>query len=286
MSHAVRAADLTVAAEVATAALTLDAAEAAGLVGYLARPPAERRWTALATDGGVVMASLSAVDPAAGHIDLLAVHPSVQGQGRGRALVRAAEEWLRDQGARQGRFAGNPPCYAWPGVDVRYTAAACLAESLGYERYDVAWNMTADLSADADLSVEDEVRRLEESGVRVLEAGEDRERVAAFVGKHWNERWAWEATHAAGLHYAERDGHVLGFAAWGARPGWFGPMGTSPDARGLGVGRVLLRRCLADQRAAGQASAQIGWVGPLRFYSHAVGARAERVFWLYRRDLA
>ncbi|MEV0231411.1 GNAT family N-acetyltransferase [Nonomuraea sp. NPDC050786] len=286
MSHAVRVADLAEAARVATAALTLDAAEAAGLVGYLARPPAERRWTALATDGGVVMASLSAGDPETGHIDLLAVHPSVQGQGRGRALVRAAEEWLRGQGARQARFAGNPPCYAWPGVDVRYTAAACLAESLGYERYDVAWNMTADLSADADLSVEDEVRRLEAAGVRVLEAGEDRERVAAFVEKQWNERWAWEATHAAGLHYAERDGHVLGFAAWGARPGWFGPMGTSPDARGLGVGRVLLRRCLADQRAAGQASAQIGWVGPLRFYSHAVGARAERVFWLYRRDLA
>ncbi|MFI7639833.1 GNAT family N-acetyltransferase [Nonomuraea sp. NPDC049400] len=288
MSHVVRvtdlAADLTEAAEVATAALTLDAAEAAGLVGYLSRPPAERRWTALATDGGVVMASLSAGDPAAGHIDLLAVHPSVQGQGRGRALVRAAEEWLRGQGARQARFAGNAPCYAWPGIDVRYTAAACLAESLGYERYQVAWNMTADLST--DLSVEDDLRRLEKAGVRVLAAGADRERVAAFVEEQWNERWAWEATHAAGLHYAERDGRVLGFAAWGARPGWFGPMGTSPDARGLGVGRVLLRRCLADQRAAGQASAQIGWVGPLRFYSHAVGARAERVFWLYRRELA
>ncbi|MDX3103928.1 GNAT family N-acetyltransferase [Nonomuraea angiospora] len=299
MSHAVRTlmsaagsvsgAGAAEAAEVAAAALTLDAAEAAGLVGYLARPPAERRWNALATDGGVVMASLSATEPETGHIDLLAVHPSAQGQGRGRALVRAAEEWLRSQGARQARFSGNPPCYVWPGIDVRYTAAACLAESLGYHRYDVAWNMTADLSA--DLSVEDDLPRLERSGVRVHAAGDtadhpDRAHVAAFVREQWNERWAWEAAHAAGLHYAERDGRVLGFAAWGARPGWFGPMGTSPDARGLGVGRVLLRRCLADQRAAGQSSAQIGWVGPLRFYSHAVGARAERVFWLYRRDLA
>ncbi|WP_431908516.1 GNAT family N-acetyltransferase [Nonomuraea jabiensis] len=299
MSHAVRTfmsaagsmsgAGAAEAAEVAAAALTLDGAEAAGLVGYLSRPPAERRWNALATDGGVVMASLSVTEPQTGHIDLLAVHPSAQGQGRGRALVRAAEEWLKSQGARQARFAGNPPCYLWPGIDVRYTAAACLAESLGYHRYDVAWNMTADLSA--DLSVEDDLPRLERSGVRVHAAGDTaghpaRAHVAAFVREQWNERWAWEAAHAAGLHYAERDGRVLGFAAWGARPGWFGPMGTSPDARGLGVGRVLLRRCLADQRAAGQSSAQIGWVGPLRFYSHAVGARAERVFWLYRRDLA
>ncbi|WP_336205062.1 GNAT family N-acetyltransferase [Nonomuraea sp. LPB2021202275-12-8] len=278
------AAGLAEAGEVARAALTYDAAEAAALVRRLARPPADRRWTALLADGGVAMASVSTRDPAVGHIDLLAVHPDAQGHGLGRKLVRAAEEWLRAEGAARARFAGNPPCYAWPGVDVRYTAAASLAESLGYERYDVAWNMTADLSA--ELSVEDDVQRLAKAGVSVVAAGRDRERVAAFVAEHWNDSWAWEAANAAGVHYAERDGRILAFAAWGARPTWFGPMGTAPASQGLGLGRVLLRRCLADQRAAGQRTAQIGWVGPLRFYSRAVGARAERVFWLYGRELA
>jgi len=312
-----RPGELAEAERVARAALTLDAdADGGALVRRLASPPADRRWTALLTDGGVAMASVSTRDPAVGHLDLLAVHPDAQGRGRGRALARAAEEWLRAEGVTQARIAGHPPCYAWPGIDVRYTAAACLAESLGYERYHVAWNMTADLSA--DLSVEDDLRRLAEAGVTVRAihtartadlpktsgtadtadagaaetagaasaAGGDRERLAAFVREHWNDNWAWEATHAAGVHYAERDGAILGFAAWGAHPAWFGPMGTAPQAQGMGVGRVLLRRCLADQRAAGQATAQIGWVGPLRFYSRAVGARAERVFWLYRRDLA
>jgi GNAT superfamily N-acetyltransferase len=275
------------AEEVARAALTLDAAEAGALVRRLATPPAGRRWTALAEDGGVVMASVSAREPAVGHLDLLAVHPREQGRGLGRRLVRAAEEWLLAQGATQARFAGNTPCYAWPGIDVRYTAAACLAESLGYERYHTAWNMTADL-ASADLSTAGDVERLAGQGVvvRAVTGDADRERVAAFVAAQWNERWAWEAANAGGLHAAERAGEVLAFAAWGARPAWFGPMGTAPAARGLGLGRVLLRRCLADLRAAGHDSAQIGWVGPLRFYSRAVGARAERVFWLYRRDLA
>ncbi|MBN6055232.1 GNAT family N-acetyltransferase [Nonomuraea sp. RK-328] len=278
--------DLEQAVRAARAALTLDAPEAGALVRRLATPPADRTWGALVTGGGVVMASLSSRDPSVGHIDLLAVHPERQGRGTGRELVRAAEEWLRGHGATQARLAGNPPCYAWPGVDVRYTAAACLAESLGYERYHVAWNMTAPLGPGADLSTEEDVARLAGAGVAVRRAGDDRSRVAAFVAEHWNERWAWEAANAAGLHYAERDGRVLAFAAWGARPAWFGPMGTAPEARGLGLGRVLLRRCLAEQRAAGQDTAEIGWVGPLRFYARAVGARAERVFWLYRRDLA
>ncbi|WP_229811858.1 GNAT family N-acetyltransferase [Streptosporangium pseudovulgare] len=286
--------DAAALGELAAVALTLDAAEAPDLVASLSAPPPGRRWTALVTGDltGVVFASVSGRDPSAGHIDLLAVHPGARGAGRGRALVAAAEEWLRGQGATEARFAGNPPCYAWPGIDVRYTPAAALAERMGYERYDVAWNMTAGLAADADLSTDADVARLAESGVELREvraAGPgDRaelDALLAFVREHWNDNWAWEAEHAGGCHYAVRGSEIIGFAAWGARPAWFGPMGTAPAARGLGVGRVLLRRCLAEQRAAGQESAQIGWVGPLGFYSRAAGARAERVFWLYRRSL-
>ncbi|WP_433425202.1 GNAT family N-acetyltransferase [Microtetraspora malaysiensis] len=282
--------DVAALGELAAAALAFDAAEAPRLVARLAAPPADRRWTALATPDldGAVLTSVSTRDPSVGHIDLLAVHPGARGAGRGRALVEAAQEWLRGEGVTTVRVAGNPPCYAWPGVDVRYTAAACLFESLGYEREQVAWNMTADLSGAAcdEGAVAADVERLAGKGVAVRAAGPgERAAVAAFVRDEWNESWAWEAEQATGCHYASRDGEIIGFAAWGARPAWFGPMGTAPAARGLGVGGVLLRRCLAEMRAAGLASAQISWVGPLRFYSGAVGARAERVFWLYRRDL-
>ncbi|MFC4534673.1 GNAT family N-acetyltransferase [Sphaerisporangium dianthi] len=294
-------AELPAVGELASDALTLDAAEAPLIVSRLAAPPEGREWTALTTSGldGVVFASLSAAE-GVGHVDLLAVRPAAQGRGLGRTLLRAAEDWLRERGAGEARLAGNPPCYAWPGIDVRYTPAACLAESLGYERYRTAWNMTADLSpyasgagADRDdgtpadtAADREETGRLAAAGVvlRSAAAGE-RGEVAAFVRRHWNDAWAWEVEQATGCHYAVRDGEILGFAAWGARPRWFGPMGTAASARGLGVGRALLRRCLAEQAAAGLRSTQIGWVGPVRFYARAVGARVERVFWLYRRDL-
>ncbi len=67
-----------------------------------------------------------------------------------------------------------------------------------------------------------------------------------------------------GYHIAARDGAYLAFACQGCnRRAWFGPMGTLESERRRGVGTVLLQRCLADLRAAGHGSAQIGWVGPV-----------------------
>ncbi len=268
----------------ASAALRYDTDEAAAIVARLFDPPSGRRTLALRDDDGVVLASVSDRDPTVGHVDLIAVHPGAQRRGRGRALLSTAEEALADLGVRVVRLAGNPPCYGWPGIDVRYTPAACLAERLGYRLERTAWNMTADLTS-ADLGTEADERRLAGVGVTV-ERSADPAALATFVTGHWHRGWAWEATRAAGCQIARRGSELLGFAAWGAnRPSWFGPMGTAPAARGLGIGRVLLRRCLAEQRAAGITSAQIGWVGPLGFYADAVRARAERTFWQYRREL-
>ncbi|MGI5246844.1 GNAT family N-acetyltransferase [Dactylosporangium sp. CA-139066] len=283
--------DLSSAADLLTRALDLpeDAAEAGMLAGRLAAPPAGRPVTRLTADDGtgLVFASINDADPRLGHVELLAVRPEVRRRGVGAALLRAAEERLADLGAERVRLGGNPPCYAWPGIDVRYTPAVCLARRAGYRLTDTAWNMTADLTLRSAEAARDEAR-LEATGVKVLPAGGD---TPDWVRSIWGDGWAWEVEQSldrggAGCYVAVRDGEILGFAAYGAnRPSWFGPMGTAPAAEGLGVGRVLLRRCLADQRAGGLTTAQIGWAGPIGFYSKAVAARLERIFWIYTKAL-
>ncbi|GIJ75675.1 Acetyltransferase (GNAT) domain-containing protein [Micromonospora phaseoli] len=278
-----------------------DAAEAGSLVATLwsraaaARPVrvfgAYREGTLV----GVLISSISADDGRVGHVDLLAVQPGQRRRGVGRALLGRAERALADLGAAEVLLAGNPPHYAWPGIDVRYTPAICLGLALGYRQDRTAWNMTADLSYDGSpalRSTEAAESRLAGQGVTVRRAeSADLPALAAFARSTFGGSWDAELAGSldrpeAGCHLAERDGELLGFAAYGSsRPSWFGPMGTAPAAEGSGIGGVLLRRCLRDQRTAGLESAQIGWVGPVPFYSGSAGARIERVFFLYRRTL-
>ena len=242
---------------------------------------------------GVVLGSVSHRDRSIGHVDLVAVDPQERRRGVARALLARIEGALAGLGAGDVVIAGNAPYYAWPGIDVRYTPAICAAMAFGFEQDQPAWNMTVDVAGELPGATAEDEARLARQGITVRRAhAEDVAALVEFSLANFGEGWAGEITHSvgrdqAGCHLAlAKDGSLLGFAAYGSsRPSWFGPMGTAPAARGLGIGALLLRRCLADQRAAGHDHVQIGWVGPLPFYAKAVAARVERVFLLYRKQL-
>jgi predicted N-acetyltransferase YhbS len=280
-----------------------DAAEAAEIVRRLRETTGTQGWAAgprrvtgfKAAEGGrvigAVLGSMSHRDPSTGHVDLIAVDPAERRRGLGRHLMARIESALAGLGAADVALAGNPPYYAWPGIDVRYTPALCAAMALGFTHDQAAWNMTADLRTLASTAADE--KRLAGDGVTIRRAEPaDVPVLTEFALANFNAGWAGELGHSvrrdgAGCWLAvESDGSLLGFAAYGSsRPSFFGPMGTTPAARGRGIGSVLLRRCLAEQRAAGLETAQIGWVGPMPFYSTTVGARVERVFFLYNKQL-
>lgn len=257
----------------------------------------QRRFCLVADEGGVVGLCYGSQgrrgdDGLRGHIDLLAVAAGARRRGTGRRLIAEAETRLARLGARQVVLAGNPPVHLWPGVDPRYTPMALLAENAGYQRHDEAVDMAIDLD-DALLVTEPDERRLAAAGITVRRAsGDEAAAVVAWLraGPWGHSAWPDEVAAAlardpVGCHLAERDGY-LGFACHGAvRRGWFGPMGTLDAARGHGIGTVLLNRCLADMAAAGLRTARIGWVGPIRFYADVLGARIERVYWRFSKEL-
>ncbi len=257
-----------------------DAEEAETIVTLLARNGSVFTRYEGGTLAGAALLSVGYKHPDSGHLDLLLVDPAHRRQGIARSLLAQVEQEARQRGLTSVKVIGNAPNYAWPGVDVRYTAAICALEKAGYTRTSVAWNMTAPLpvtTAERSIPAGVVVKRAEPADMAAL---------LEVIGAQWGAAWVAEVERAAGLHLAVRDGAPIAFAAWGGcRPSWFGPMGTLPSATGLGLGGVLLRRCLDDQAALGLTSAQIGWVGPVPFYSSAVGAYIERVFFLFEKSL-
>jgi GNAT superfamily N-acetyltransferase len=125
----------------------------------------------------------------------------------------------------------------------------------------------------------DLARAVEGEGIIVRRARAfEKHTVAAFARTHFSEKWVSEVEVAVSRQpvacfIATREKRVIGFACYDTTMrGFFGPTGVAEEARGLGVGKLLLLRSLEALREAGHAYGIIGGVGPREFYAKACGA--------------
>ncbi len=227
-----------------------------------------------------------------GWIGLFGVQASQQRTGIASELLDYALESLKGQDVEEVEVLAIPGNYFTPGVDPRYTPALCFLEKRGFQRFRDCVNMIGRLDKAFDVS--GDIKRLEDAGLTIRRATvADGPLLDAYFSREFGDDWRLEAALAMAndppaLHLALKDGAVIAFSAHSTQNrewGFFGPMGTSPQTRGLGIGRVLLQLCLNDLRDAGHKSSVIPWVGPIPFYSHHAACTVERVFWRYRRHL-
>jgi mycothiol synthase len=243
---------------------------------------------------GACVASVAESDDgtAEGFIDLLVVDRAEQRRGIGRQLGAEMERALAGRGCQQVTLAGHGPYYAWPGVDIHYTAAVCFAEDSGYQRHGCEVNMDVDLT-NVPLDTDGDETRLAAEGIQVRRASADDDGpMQQSLSSTWQAGWVAEITailrsSEAGLYVAVRGDRYIGFCGYGLnRIHEVGPVGTHPDLRRLGIGAVLIKRCLAEQRGRGVVAAELVWAGPLSYFARTVHATIGRAFWLYTKDLA
>lgn len=213
-------------------------------------------------------------------LGIFATHENYRRKGVAAELFASLRDGWRRDAIREVEALAYPGNYFTPGLDPRYTGAFCFLERFGFQRFKECSNMIVDLSGPIETAKDDAEVRERGFELRKLAAA-DAPLLDAFFARVFGADWRIEAGFAQ-VHAALKDERVVAFAAHSGQNrewGWFGPMGTAPEAEGKGLGRALLRRCLSDLRAAGHKTAIIPWVGPVAFYARHAGARIDRVFW-------
>ncbi|GAA2758790.1 GNAT family N-acetyltransferase [Actinopolymorpha rutila] len=242
------------------------------------------------------------LEPGTGWLPFFFVTPDARGVGVGRAVVRSALDWLRNQGAREVFFASYTPNYVLPGLDAEaYPEADALLRDLGFERRSEAAAMDRSL---VGYRLPDELRArvddLVAGGHRFgTPTGDDLVEVVRLAGEDFSPDWARAIRSAvvAGLPLDrivgawDPDGTLAGWAMHAAYENVlerFGPFGVRPDRRGTGLGRILLHLTLERMRAAGAHSAWFLWTGersPAGQLYRSTGFAVTRRFAVLRAEL-
>lgn len=178
------------------------------------------------------------------------VDPAARGAGIGAHLLALAERRAAEQGSRDGMVRQN--------VTNRNPGARALLEAAGYVDSHHYGRMEIEMPERPTVPPAP-------AGVvlRAYEAGRDDAAVHDAFNRAWSQyegdRWApepldrWlEHTEAetfdpATWHLAEQDGAVVAFSLCEQYPelGWIQYLGTVPEARGRGLGRLLLLHSFA-----------------------------------------
>ena len=229
---------------------------------------------------GFVVGVVRTVDRiSVGYVKLLAVHPERRRQGWGSALLAKLLDAFALERVNRIRIAESAPNYLTPGLDVRYTPALHLFEKHGFKTIGEAYNMEASLPGEGYPT--DQI-----PGLTIKRAQrDDGPGVEKFVANEWK-AWVPEVhcslrRDPVAVHLALNGEEIVAFSAYegnNAGLGTFGPMGTSPEYRGRGIGENLLKWCLTDLVHLGYERVTIPWVTSIGFYTKTVYATISRVF--------
>lgn len=215
------------------------------------------------------------LEPEQGWISWFFVVPEERGQSLGRQLLGEAMAWLREQGRSRVDFSPYTPNYLLPGIDGEtHPHGRRVLDELGFSPLYEAVAMERSLAGVViPPPVLERVSALREAGWRLGTCGpDDVHELLRLAGDSFNPDWerCIREGVVAGLPL-ERitvarnpEGRLLGWAMFGAYEDVldrFGPFGVHPDARGTGLGEVLLHLTQQRMAALGAHHSWFLWTG-------------------------
>jgi mycothiol synthase len=254
--------------------------------------------TLIAREGNEIIGFIQGVirtrqDGKYGYVKLLCVEKDFRRNKTAQRLYKEIEQKFIAEGVKVIRVGESYPNYLTPGVDPFYTEAVCFFERNGFVKFNDTSNLVSDLTHQS-FDTQDDEKKLQKENFFVKRAEpNDRDRIIEWLGEVFP-GWISEVEEAfknnpVSLFIAGTAGKLLAFSAYETNnkgTGWFGPMGTDAEARGKGIGAVLLKKCLNALKEEGFVKAIIPWVGPIPFYMYNANAKVNRIFWRYEKKLS
>ncbi|MCS7227351.1 MAG: GNAT family N-acetyltransferase [Endomicrobia bacterium] len=222
-----------------------------------------------------------------GWIKMFVVDKMLKFQGIGKQMFGIIEQ--KFSSCDEIRIMDSVPCYFQPGVDVRYTEAIVFLETLGYKK--VGENIHLETNLDnVDFTVEAEAEnRIQQLGYKIKQVNDELYPLLLSWLTRTFPAWEFEVKFAyknvpPKIFAAIYNNDVVGFACYDTTSaGWFGPIGVDPQHRKVGIGKILLLKCLHALKNSGYKQIIIPWISPssLKFYTTTCNAKISRCFWVY-----
>ncbi|MHA1793708.1 MAG: GNAT family N-acetyltransferase [Promethearchaeota archaeon] len=223
-------------------------------------------------------------------LSMFAVHERYRRRGIGSAMLSLLFTRLKRYKRRKISLMVSVPRYFWPGLDPRYTAAYFFLKKNGFKR-----RRKERINLSYQIPDEMEMPASETNGFLIQRARhEDKEATFNYVKRNFIGFWHEEVKLSflnepcTTFLLKDGDGAIVGFASHSIHfPGSFGPTGVNKNLRGQGLGSLLLKWCMWDIKQSGMDKAIIMWVEgeTIKFYSKAIGARIDHVYWPFSRRI-
>lgn len=177
----------------------------------------------------------------------------------GRALLTAAEEYIRSKGKKLIVVSGYSPNYVYPGLTTARPDYIELFESMGYVAGGGHYSIGIDLLRFGEnKAIEELKRKREEEGYQITPLTDalvvD---LMNYTFPGWTHRFRRlinETMDYDKVRLVLKDGAIIGCAVFGdpySSDERFGPYGVSAEYRGLGLGKLLLYDTLMAMKRRG-----------------------------------
>jgi ribosomal protein S18 acetylase RimI-like enzyme len=243
---------------------------------------------------------LQGLEPEKSWITAFGVHPDYRRRGIGWALFEHVLERFKAEGRSSVEISPYVPNYFTPGVDTAAYAGAIdfLQRALGFQVDTTAISMGLNLTGFQipPEIIELERKRAQEDDLIIRPVSPaDLPDLMPFIAEHFG--WDWfrhlqeylleyfgDSSSQIGFMIARLKGQIVGFCP--QRRERFGPFGVHPDVRNLGIGRILLFRCLAEMSSRQVYFSYFMWTeeNAARLYTLA-GYKPRREFAILSKKL-